>query len=72
MYTTRLAEVRCSVQAPNIERLAISLPDCNSHDQQELARQAVCRNRAVKALHMTGGVTENEVLQTRLYMNYCL
>jgi hypothetical protein len=72
MFTKRLSQVGCSVQAPNIQRLEISLPACNSQDPQELAIQAICRSRAVKALHMSGGATDNELLQTKLYRNHCL
>ena len=39
---------------------------------RESANQAVCRHRAVKALHRTGCATENEMLQTKLFTNYCL
>jgi hypothetical protein len=60
------------VTSPHIQRLAISLPECNSNEPGERAAQAVWRYRAVKALHLSGCATENELLQTRLFKNYCL
>jgi hypothetical protein len=72
MSITRFSEVQCSVHASSIQKLTIFLPGCNSHDPQELASLAVCRNRAVNALRVTSGATENELLETRLYMNHCL